>query len=100
MQDERRILIAELNARPGCESDVQATLAEYGKHVRQEPGNEVFECYCTEDNSQRFIVYEIYKNEAAFKAHLSAPENAEVNNKLAALTEGGSSLTFLSAFGN
>lgn len=98
MQDERRILIAELNAQPGCESDVQATLAAYGRHVRQEPGNEVFQCYCTEDNSRRFMVYEIYKNEAAFKAHLAAPENAEVNTKLATLTEGGSSLTFLRAF--
>ena len=40
MQDVRKILIAELTARPGCESDVQATLADYGKHVRKEPGNE------------------------------------------------------------
>lgn len=98
MQDERKILIAELTARPGCEADVQAALAEYGKHVRKEPGNEVFDCYCVEDNLQRFIVYEIYKNEAAFKAHLDAPGNAEVNGKLASLTEGGASLTFLRSF--
>ena len=98
MQDVRKILIAELTARPGCESDVQATLADYGKHVRKEPGNEVFECYCTVDYPSRFVVYEVYKDEAAFKAHLSAPENAEVNSKLASITEGGSSLTFLTAF--
>jgi len=97
-QDERKILIAQLRARPGCEADVQATLADYGKSVRAEPGNEVFECYRDDDNPQHFIVYEIYSNEAAFKSHLSAAENAEVNNKLASLTEGGSSLTFLKSF--
>lgn len=98
MPDKRKVLLAELSARSGCEADVQMLLADYGQHVRQEPGNEVFACYCTEDNPQRFIVYEIYRDEAAFQDHLGAPENAEVNSKLATLTEGGSSLTFLKAF--
>ena len=97
-QDERKILIAQITARPGHESDVQAVLAEYGKYVRKEPGNEIFECYWAEDNPRHFIVYEIYTNEAAFKAHLGAIENAEVNSKLASLTDGGSSLTFLKSF--
>lgn len=97
-QDERKILIAQLTARPGHESDVQAVLAEYGQHVRKEPGNEIFECYRSEDNPRHFIVYEIYTNESAFQAHLGAVENANVNSKLASLTEGGSSLTFLKTF--
>ena len=97
-QDERIILIAQITARPGHESEVQAVLGEYGKHVRKESGNKTFECYCAEDNPRHFIVYEIYTNEAAFKAHLGAVENAEVNSKLASLTEGGSSLTFLKSF--
>lgn len=97
-QDERKILIAQITARSGCEAAVQDILTVYGEHVRKEPGNEIFESYSAEDNPQHFIVYEIYRNEAAFKAHLGAPENAEVNSKLASLTEGGSSLTFLKSF--
>lgn len=97
-QDERKILIAQLTALPGFEADVQAALAEYRKHVRSEPGNEMFECYRDADNPQHFIVYEIYTNEAAFKAHLGAEENAVVNGKMASITEGGASLTFLNSF--
>lgn len=99
MSDSRKILIAELTARAGCEADVCNILAEYAVHVRAEPGNQVFECYQTEGNSQRFLVYEIYTDEASFQAHLSDPMNAMINERLADVTEGGSSLTFLNAFG-
>ncbi len=99
MTDKRKILIATLIAQDGCEHDVQAILAEYAIHVRAEPGNQIFECYQTEQDSRHFVVYEIYDDEAAFQAHLSAPMNADINRRLAAVTEGGSSLMFLRAFG-
>lgn len=98
MTDNRKVLIAELMAREGCEPDVRAILAEYATHVRAEPGNMAFECYQTEGEPRRFLVYEIYDNEAAFEAHLSAPKNAEINQRLSSVTEGGSSLTFLTPF--
>ena len=98
MTDNRKILIAELMARDGCESQVRSILAEYATDVRAEPGNQVFDCYQTQEEPGRFVVYEIYDNEAAFEAHLSAPKNAEINHRLAAVTEGGSSLTFLTPF--
>lgn len=98
MTDKRKILIAELTARDGAESEVQAILAEYAIEVRAEPGNQVFECYQTLDEPRRFVVYEIYVDEAAFQSHLSAPMNAEINDRLSSLTEGGSSLTFLTPF--
>jgi len=79
VEDKRRVLIAELTAREGCEAEVRSTLADYAVHVRAEPGNEVFQCYQTEDAPQLFVVYEIYSDEAAFQAHLAAPMNKEVN---------------------
>jgi len=95
---DKRVLIAELTARDGCEAQVRSALTDYSVHVRAEPGNEVFECYQTEDAPQRFVVYEIYTDEAAFQAHLAAPMNKEINQRLSSITEGGSSLTFLKAF--
>ena len=98
MTDNRKILIAELMARDGCEPQVRSILAEYAADVRAEPGNQVFDCYQTQEEPRRFVVYEIYDNEAAFQAHLSAPKNAEINRRLSSVTEGGSSLTFLTPF--
>ena len=98
MTDNRKILIAELVARDGYEPDVQAILSEYAIDVRAESGNQVFECYQTQEDPRRFVVYEIYDDEAAFQAHLSAPKNAEINHRLSSVTEGGSSLTFLTPF--
>ena len=60
--------------------------------------NQVFDCYQTQEEPRRFVVYEIYDDETAFQAHLSAPMNADVNRRLSAVTEGGSSLTFLTPF--
>jgi len=98
MSEKPTVLIAELTAREGAEPKVQAILAEYAISVRAEPGNKVFECYQTREEPRRFVVYEIYDDEAAFHAHLSAPMNAEINDRLASVTEGGSSLTFLTPF--
>jgi len=93
--DKRRVLIAELTARTGCEAEVGSVLTDYAVHVRAESGNEAFECYQIEDAPQRFVVYEIYSDEDAFQAHLAAPMNKEINQRLSTITEGGSSLTFL-----
>ena len=98
MSEKRRVLIAELTARDGCEAEVRSVLTDYAVHVRAEPGNEAFECYQTEDVPQKFVVYEIYTDEAAFQAHLAAPMNKEINQRLSSITEGGSSLTFLTPF--
>lgn len=99
MTDNRKILIAELTALEGCEEDVRAILSEYATSVRAEPGNQVFHCYQKDDEPQLFFVYEIYDDEAAFQAHLSAPMNAEINQRLSSVTDGGSTLTFLAPFG-
>ena len=98
MTDDRKILLAELMACEGCEPQVQAILTEYAIDVKAEPGNQVFNCYKTQDEPRRFVVYEVYDDEAAFQAHLSAPMNAEINRRLSSVTEGGSSLTFLTSF--
>jgi quinol monooxygenase YgiN len=91
-----KVLIAEIVASPETVDSVRELLCAYGETVRREPGNRVFACHQVEGQPARFIVYEVYESEEAFEAHLAAPENAELNRKLAPLVEGGGSvLTFL-----
>ena len=91
-----KVLIAEVTALPEAIETVRELLTGYGRTVRREPGNQVFACYQVADHPEKFIVYEVYEDDAAFEAHLAAPENAELNGKLRSLVEGaGSSLTFL-----
>lgn len=99
MNDQKpKILIAEVTALPSTVDQVRELLTDYGRTVRQEPGNRVFTCYQVVDRPEKFIVYEVYADEGAFRAHLTAPENASVNERLGPLVEGpGSVLTFLEA---
>lgn len=93
---EPKILIAEVTALAGTTEQVRDVLRDYGRVVRQEAGNRTFSLYQVEGRPERFVVHEVYEDDAAFQAHLSAPENAEVNRKLGPLVEGGGSgLTFL-----
>jgi quinol monooxygenase YgiN len=91
-----KILIAEVTARADTADRVQQLLTDYGHTVRKEPGNQAFVCYRIDGRPEKFLVYEIYADEAAFNTHCSAPENATLNAALAPLVEGsGSILTFL-----
>ncbi|KQN75113.1 putative quinol monooxygenase [Devosia sp. Leaf64] len=91
-------LIAEFTARVGKAEEVAELLAGLATDVRAEPGNVVFDTYRRFDARQKFVVYEIYKDRAAFEAHISAEYGAVFNAKLRTLIEEPNSvLTFLSA---
>lgn len=95
-----KVLIAEVTALPHAVEAVRDLLGSYGQTVRREPGNRVFACHQVADRPEKFVVYEVYADQAAFEAHLAAPENAELNGRLATLVEGGGSvLTFLRPVG-
>jgi len=92
------VLYAEFTAYKGREAEVTALLAALTAQVRAEPGNVLFEPAILADNPRRFFVYEAYRDEAAFEAHLAAAYGVEFNVALAYLIEGdGSSLTMLRA---
>ncbi|QHC58712.1 putative quinol monooxygenase [Rathayibacter sp. VKM Ac-2760] len=91
-----RILYAEFTAKPGHEDTVAGMIADLGELVRQEPGNVEFVPYRREDDPARFFVYEIYRDEDAFQAHISADYGAVFNEKLGPLiVEPNSQLTWL-----
>lgn len=64
--------------------------------MRAEEGNLVFDATRLVDDPDRFFVYEVYRDEAAFQAHISAPAGVPFNATLQELiVEPSSQLTFL-----
>ena len=91
-----RALYAQFTAAPGNEERVAGLVTDLTERVRAEPGNLVFEPYTLEDNPRRWFVYEVYRDETAFQAHISAPYGAAFNSALNELIEeDGSRLTWL-----
>ena len=89
-------LIAEIRSLEGHEAQVAVLLSGYTTQVRAEEGNRFFAASSSEADPTRFLVYEEYRDAAAFQAHLAAAENAVFNAALAEhVAEGGSVLTML-----
>lgn len=93
---EPTILHATFTARPGTSDRVAALLRDFADVVRAEEGNVVFDATRLVDDSDRFFVYEVYRDEASFQAHISAPAGVPFNAALQELiVEPSSQLTFL-----
>lgn len=89
-------LYAEFTANPGAEQRVAELVRDLAARVRAEPGNLVFAPHTERDEPRRWFVYEVYRDEDAFREHLAADYGADFNAALATLVEeGGSRLTFL-----
>ena len=88
-------LIAEIRSLEGHESRVADLLSGYTSQVRAEEGNRFFAATSSVDDPTRFLVYEEYRDAAAFQAHLHASENAVFNAALSEHFTDGSVLTML-----
>ncbi|MER5572682.1 putative quinol monooxygenase [Streptomyces massasporeus] len=93
-----KTLLAEFTAREGAEDEVARMILEYAEKVRQEEGNLTFDVYTKEANPRAYWIFEAYRDEDAFQAHLKAPYGGPFNAALAPLIEEDASvLTFLDA---
>ncbi|WP_311257872.1 putative quinol monooxygenase [Microbacterium sp. WCS2018Hpa-9] len=93
---EPTILHAIFTARPEQGDNVAALLRDFAEIVRAEEGNVVFDATRLVDDPDRFFVYEVYRDEAAFQEHLAAPAGVPFNEALQQLiVEPSSILTFL-----
>lgn len=89
-------LIASFTARPGHRDHVADLIASFAQEVRREPGNLVFLPYTANDGDHDFLVYEQYRDEASFAAHLANPAGKPFNEALAQhITGEHSELRFL-----
>ncbi|WP_043440352.1 putative quinol monooxygenase [Arthrobacter sp. L77] len=91
------VLYAEFTAQDGKADDVQALLLDLTGRVRAEPGNIVFDPHRRTESPNDFFVYEVYRDDQAFQAHITADYGREFNDVLTELIVGdGSRLTWLS----
>lgn len=89
-------LYAEFTALPAAEERLAELVREFTLRVRAEPGNVVFNAHTVKDRPRSWFVYEVYRDEEAFRAHLAADSGAMFNAALSELVEGGGSrLTLL-----
>ena len=92
----KKTLFAEFTAREGAQAEVAGLLGEYARKVREEDGNLAFDVYTKASSPHAFWIFEVYRDEEAFQAHLKAPYGAPFNAALAPLIEEDASvLTFL-----
>lgn len=90
-------LIATIKAHPETADAVHSLLSAYAGHVLTMDGAERFELYTDREDPTVLVVIERYRDDAAFAEHLADPANAELNSKMADLTDGGSTLRFLTS---
>lgn len=92
----KKTLLAEFTAREGSRDEVARLIADYALKVREEEGNVVFDVYTKEADPRAFWIFEVYRDEEAFRAHLKAPYGGPFNEALVPLIEEDASvLTFL-----
>jgi quinol monooxygenase YgiN len=90
------ILYAEFTAKPGSETEVASLISGLAEDVRREPGNTEFTVYRERDNSRKFFVFEQYRDEPSFDAHIGAEYGRIFNQRLSSLIEESESqLTWL-----
>ncbi|AWT41451.1 MULTISPECIES: putative quinol monooxygenase [Streptomyces] len=91
-----KTLLAEFTAREGAEDEVARLILDYAQKVRQEDGNLAFDVYTKASNPRAYWIFEAYRDDEAFQAHLKAPYGGPFNTALAPLIEEETSvLTFL-----
>jgi quinol monooxygenase YgiN len=63
------VVVARWLPREGETEKVQFILLELAAAVRREPGNLQFTVHRGCDNTNEFLLYEVYKSEQAFREH-------------------------------
>lgn len=82
----QRVLYARFTALPEHLDTVGELLAGLAVKVRSEPGNVQFDVWLEKD-TRTYFVYEVYQDEDAFAAHISAEYGAVFNERLGPLIE-------------
>ena len=63
------LVVAQWEAKQGEADRVAAILARFLPEAQREPGAQLFLISRAKDNPAQFLFYELFRDEAAFKAH-------------------------------
>jgi (4S)-4-hydroxy-5-phosphonooxypentane-2,3-dione isomerase len=67
------VLRVDMLVKPGAESQCLEIIRKLQENTRQEPGCVYYAGHQSKEDSRRFFMYEVYKDEAALQAHRNAP---------------------------
>ena len=96
MSVEQVTLHAEFTAIPGAADEIETLIQEYAQLVRAEPGNVAFNVYRRVESTDRFFVFEAYRDRAAFEDHIAGESGQIFNERLVPkIVEPASVLSFL-----
>jgi len=84
-----KALLPEFTVKPGAEARVAGKVTELAGHVRREPGSLTFAVSAKAEDSRAYWIYEVYRDEQAFRAHLVAPYGGAVQRRADRPDRGG-----------
>lgn len=64
-------LLVELNARPSAAAELESVLSGLANVAREEPGNVIYAVHRQQDDRNAFVLYELYRDRAAWESHLA-----------------------------
>lgn len=82
----RFVLIVDLEVKPeGLDAFLEAAREQVEQTVCNEPGCYQFDIVRSVDDRTKFTHYEVFENEAAFKAHATMPHTLAFREKIESL---------------
>lgn len=67
--NDQLVLVVTWLARPGEEQKVEAILRAMVPKTRAEPGCIAYSAHRSSEDSRQFLIFEVYRDDAALKAH-------------------------------
>jgi (4S)-4-hydroxy-5-phosphonooxypentane-2,3-dione isomerase len=77
--------VVTIEVAPGRRDEVVALLLAHKARLKDEPGPLQFEVLLPKDDDTNVRVYEMYRDAAAFEAHLNAPSLAQWKEETAGM---------------
>ena len=90
------LLFAELTAKPSSINKVEVLLRSLVDITRDEPGNIVYAVHQRNDDPHRFVLYELYVDQAACNEHLQREWVRNALKQIEPLLEVPAQVTFCS----
>ena len=91
-------LVATFTVKDGQHDTFVAAMKDNVQASRKEPGVIVYQSYAVSDNPLQFVNYEVYKDKAAFEAHLKTTHVVDFGDKSKAFLAKDIDVTFVDSF--
>jgi quinol monooxygenase YgiN len=81
------VVVAIMKAKAGCEQEMENALKEMIPLVEAEEGTLTYTLHRTKKDPQKFLMYEKYRDKAAFNHHSTTPYFTELFGKIGPLIQ-------------